>query len=236
MNLAPLLAAALAHALCEFFPAYPQPDESLRTSGGRALARLSALLASCWVLELPLALWPLALALTIAHGIIDALSDPAAGLSGLLRDQALHALAIGLYAAAAGVEIDPRAGVALLRSSTSWIGVAGFLIAVFAGGTVVGRLVQPFAAALASALSEEAEGGLAHAGRLIGILERTLIFTSICLDFGELVGFVVAAKAILRFPETRGGSRELSEYYLVGTLASVSWAVGMAVITRWLMR
>jgi len=235
MALAPLLAGLCIHVLCEFVPAYPHPEESPLRRWSRIAGRLAGLLAACWTLGLAAAVWPLALALTIAHAIADDATDPGAGLAGLVRDQLLHVAAIVLFAIAAGLEIDASRLVLLLRSRAIWTAVSGFTIAVFVGGVVVGRIVQPFASALESSLAGRATGGLARAGRLIGLLERSLIFVSICLGLSDLVGFVVAAKAILRFPEAREGSRELSEYYVVGTLASVSWAIAVAVATRGLL-
>ena len=45
---------------------------------------------------------------------------------------------------------------------------------------------------------------------------------------------MIAAKAILRLPEARdAGTRELSEYYLAGSFASLAWAIGLSVLTRW---
>jgi len=94
---------------------------------------------------------------------------------------------------------------------------------------VVGRWVEPFAAHLG-----ERHPGLARAGRMIGLIERALIFIAVLLRIEALVGFVVAAKAILRFPEIREpGHQALAEYYLVGSLASVLWAVVIGVLTRW---
>jgi len=69
---------------------------------------------------------------------------------------------------------------------------------------------------------------------MIGLIERALIFIAVLLRIEALVGFVVAAKAILRFPEIREpGHQALAEYYLVGSLASVLWAVVIGVLTRW---
>lgn len=227
---APLFAALAIHTLCEFVPGYPHADETASRRLARIAARLAGLLAMCAMLGLAPAIWPLALALTLAHAAIDDAASANEGLGGLLRDQGLHVVAIALFSVAAGVELPADTLQGALRSPEIWIAAVGFVFAVFVGGVVVGRIVQPFASALAGKA-----GGLAHAGRLIGLLERSLIFGAIGLELGELIGFVVAAKAILRFPEAREGSRELSEYYLVGTLASVSWAVAVAVLTRFAM-
>ncbi len=62
------------------------------------------------------------------------------------------------------------------------------------------------------------------AGRMIGYLERLIVY--FLLLFGQVgaVGFVIAAKAVIRFPEIREGQTALAEYYLIGTLLSMAFA------------
>jgi len=67
--------------------------------------------------------------------------------------------------------------------------------------------------------------GLLDAGRWIGYLERTLILALILAGEPSGVGFVFAGKAIARFSE-----REQVEYYLLGTFASFTWAVTLALL------
>lgn len=64
-------------------------------------------------------------------------------------------------------------------------------------------------------------GGSEGAGRWIGVLERSIIFLLVAGDEAGAAGLVVAAKAILRFPEISGDEPHLSaEYVLIGSLAS----------------
>ena len=60
-------------------------------------------------------------------------------------------------------------------------------------------------------------------GALIGTIERWLIVFFMCIQQYEAIGFLVAAKSILRFGETR--ESEKSEYVLAGTLVSIVIAV-----------
>jgi len=72
---------------------------------------------------------------------------------------------------------------------------------------------------------------LPNAGKLIGNLERILTFTLILIHQYAAVGFLLAAKSILRYKET---DTRKTEYVLVGTLLSFSvailWGVGLLVI------
>ena len=65
------------------------------------------------------------------------------------------------------------------------------------------------------------------AGRVIGMLERGLIFLIIYFTSDlSAVGFVLAAKGFIRIRQLH--DRKFSEYMLIGTLASVLCAVVVA--------
>ena len=61
-------------------------------------------------------------------------------------------------------------------------------------------------------------------GRVIGLLERGLIFALVLLGQPEGVGLLLAAKSILRFGAVKD-DRAASEYVIIGTLASFGWAL-----------
>lgn len=70
---------------------------------------------------------------------------------------------------------------------------------------------------------------LPNAGRLIGVIERWLVLTFILIGQFSAVGFLIAAKSILRY---RDGEKIFSktEYVLIGTLLSFGLAVGVGVL------
>jgi Protein of unknown function (DUF3307) len=65
-------------------------------------------------------------------------------------------------------------------------------------------------------------------GATIGALERLLIVAFVLVGAEAAVGFVIAAKTIARFKQL--DDRGFAEYYLLGTLASVSVALGSAIV------
>lgn len=72
--------------------------------------------------------------------------------------------------------------------------------------------------------NEDAEGfegtaGYAGAGRMIGILERTLMLAMVLYGQWAAIALLITAKSIARFEEIK--VRKFAEYYLVGTLASL---------------
>lgn len=99
--------------------------------------------------------------------------------------------------------------------------VLSFLILIVWGGGY-------FTAAICRGYIPKIDGtenkGIPNAGKYIGMLERTLILIAVLVGKFEIIGFLLAAKSIIRHPEMKGDP-QFTEYFLIGTLTSVSWAV-----------
>lgn len=67
-------------------------------------------------------------------------------------------------------------------------------------------------------------------GRVIGFLERIFVFLFILLQQYAAVGFILAAKGIVRYPDF--GNRTFAEYILIGTLLSTLFAMMMAFLAK----
>jgi hypothetical protein len=171
---------------------------------------------------------PVLPALALAHVLIDAgkarLAKP--GLAAFLADQAAH---LATLAAAASLlptlwqtGLWGAAPPALLHVMAL---CAGAILATRAGQFAVEFLMK--AHAPADAMSD----GLPQGGATIGLLERTLIFVLILAGELGAIGFLIAAKSILRFG-TVSESRSASEYVIIGTLASFGWAILAALAAR----
>jgi hypothetical protein len=65
-------------------------------------------------------------------------------------------------------------------------------------------------------------------GRIIGLLERLILFILVMQNQFTALGFVVTAKTIARFKNL--DDREFAEYFIVGTLLSVVSAGGIALV------
>jgi len=68
------------------------------------------------------------------------------------------------------------------------------------------------------------EHGNFRCGAALGTIERWLMMAFVIIGQYEAIGFLIAAKSILRFSETSKGS-EKAEYVLTGTFVSVSIAL-----------
>ena len=64
------------------------------------------------------------------------------------------------------------------------------------------------------------------ASRVIGSIERVLVFLFVWLGQYSAIGFLIAAKSVMRFPEM--GKVNNAEYYLVGSLLSFGLSIVMA--------
>lgn len=113
--------------------------------------------------------------------------------------------------------------------------VAVFMVGAFAFLTESGNVVVR--AALRDGAAGDAEAGAQalKGGRLIGPLERILVFALTLTGAFTLLAAVLAAKGIVRFPEisrdTGAGTR--AEYFLIGSLVSWVTALGAAFLLWW---
>jgi len=201
---------------------------------------------------------PALLALALIHIGIDvgklilaAAWKTSGGLSRFLIDQALHLISLialtlwlpdlwaqGVWAPGVLVtgEDGGLLGTGLWSSETAlpvshlpalMVLLTGLILATRAGGFAVGLLMEPFAPHLGKG---DAGKSLPGAGRVIGHLERGLIYALVLFGQAQGVGLLIAAKSILRFGAVKD-DRRLSEYVIIGTLASFGWALIVAYAT-----
>jgi len=69
------------------------------------------------------------------------------------------------------------------------------------------------------------------------MFERILVFTFVINNHFEGIGFLIAAKSILRFNDIKGSeARKEAEYVLIGTLMSFAASIITGIITVDLMK
>ncbi len=172
--------------------------------------------------------WEL-LALALLHMAIDGVKARLAtpGLGAFLADQGAHLAGLAALAA-----LRPDLWTGGAWAGLGWLpglmaALAGAILATRTGGFAVGLLMAPWAGV-------DLPRGLANGGLLIGILERGLIFLLVMVDQAAGIGFLIAAKSVLRF-ETTSKDQRAGEYVIIGTLASFGWALLFAYATRYLL-
>lgn len=174
------------------------------------------------------------IALTVIHVAIDfgkiRLRERGTSVAAFLADQAAHvvtmAAAAALIAPIRTAAYDPSRIDQWIESATAPLAV---VVATVSGA---GWLIRLLLAPLEPGSTEEGRVELANAGLYIGWLERLLILFAVVARSPEAVGFIVAAKSIVRFPSL--DHRPFAEYFLIGTLLSVIVAVAGGMVLLWM--
>ncbi len=175
------------------------------------------------------------LLLTTIHLLIDftkmrltASSRLRDGSLAYIADQFLHFFTILLAAwiLSPGITFhqffSPVAG--LRATQTKWLAVPVVYIAVvFGGGYLIRYLTRTLSEGIKNHSPEKATEQLQNAGLYIGWLERFLVVTALLLQSPATIGLILTAKSIARYPEFK--SERFAEYFLIGTLLSISIAM-----------
>lgn len=105
--------------------------------------------------------------------------------------------------------------------------VSGIILCVFTGGSLVAAVIRLLLT------EDEIVGmqGLPHGGRIIGWLERSIVMLLIWMQQAEGIGFLVAAKSILRFDDI-SHQRKTTEYVIIGTFLSFGWAMLVTMVLQ----
>ena len=108
--------------------------------------------------------------------------------------------------------------------------ILAYLIVIYPVGFIIGKATQKWQEELAK---EDALNSLKKAGRTIGVFERVLILTLILTDNFGAIGFLIGAKSILRFSDSKAGNaRKQTEYVLIGTLMSFALSIIVGSLVR----
>jgi hypothetical protein len=154
-----------------------------------------------------------------------------ANAAGFVLDQTAHLLTVG---GAVLLLVHPPlqayvfwlARIRSLQEKILLVGVV-YVAVIFGGGYLIRELIGPLWKEDPDQKTQEHEH-VVNAGLYIGWLERFLVLTALFLQSPATVGFILAAKSIARYPELK--SVRFAEYFLIGTLLSVTIAIGGAMI------
>ena len=179
-------------------------------------------------------LWLPPLIIAVSHFLIDLwkLQQKKDNLKIFLLDQLFHLLvilAVWLVLSENLSEIIPFLESIL---SSPWLLtiVSVYLIVIFPVGFIIGKATVRWQSEIQEA-NEKA--GLQDAGLFIGIFERILVLTFILTGNFSAIGFLIAAKSILRFNDKiETGARKQTEYVLIGTLMSFSITILLGLLTH----
>jgi hypothetical protein len=191
--------------------------------------------------------WIIPLFIVITHGLIDLWKIKKEQLSDIsdkpedspdskvpapkyfFVDQLLHLLMIIL----AWLYLTDNfrhlfSNIADLLSDTGTLTIiTAFLIVIWPAGKAIGKITEPLRKEFLTSES------LSNAGNYIGILERILVLIFVLINQYSAIGFLIAAKSLLRVSrEGDENGRKKTEYVLIGTLLSFSVAIVTGLIVK----
>ncbi|MBN2234729.1 MAG: DUF3307 domain-containing protein [Opitutales bacterium] len=170
--------------------------------------------------------WPIPVAVVVMHSAIDWVKGRCRrSARAFVLDQASHVVSLAVIAA-----VGLWLGWCVPFEGQGWqgiVGFAGFVASVSGVGFYVGEIAGKLMEANGE-LADTIKSGLRDGGKQIGRLERALIFAFILVGEPTGIGFLVAAKSILRFEDAK--QRPVAEYVIIGTL----WSFGLAMALAWL--
>ena len=192
---------------------------------------LSWLALGCW------SYWWVALIIGASHWVVDLMKREDNFISFVI-DQALHVLILLLFSlvfvsiGVLGVSFWDGQNVMPI------ISMALVFIVCSKPANIVIRLILDFYSVNLTQCAEcqventEEDNKYLRSGKLIGTVERWLILIFMLANQYEAIGFLIAAKSIIRYKE---GAVSKTEYVLAGTLLSVFLAVVGGVLLKCLI-
>ncbi|HAX97702.1 MAG TPA: hypothetical protein DCY12_02085 [Candidatus Atribacteria bacterium] len=177
--------------------------------------------------------WDIPLFIFITHLIIDSLkqSFDKNNMLAFFADQVFHFLVIFFISFIISPSLSPNQFYWWSLWGDNELGIliilAGFVVTTKVCELLIGFFLTPFNGQI-----KKENRGFKDGGRIIGILERAIIFLLIFINQTTGIGFLITAKTIFRFGEIRiAKNRREVEYILIGTFLSFSLGIFITVMT-----
>lgn len=229
MNSWLLLSLLTAHVIGDF---YLQSDKyckrkevsKLKSSFLYVHAIIKGLLS--WVFVPTIGFWLYALLIVVTHFLIDAVkSYMGKGLWQFLIDQIVHILVLCFIAHQYVLQCHLPIQCLNFRDNIS---IPVFIFAILCCLKPTNILIKLILERYKIGETESCEN-MKNAGALIGNLERILTLVFVLIGQYEAVGFIIAAKSLLRFKDTDTAK---TEYVLAGTLLSFGIATLLGLMVK----
>ncbi len=178
--------------------------------------------------------WYIGLVISVTHFLIDwwKLNQKKDNLKYFILDQLFHLIiivAVWLYLINGFSNILPFLKE-LLNSIGLLVVIGAYLFVIFPAGFLIGKATKKWQNEIKES---HQKNSLDDAGRYIGIFERILVLTFILTNNFSAIGFLIAAKSILRFSDkSESGARKQTEYVLIGTLISFTITILIGLLVR----
>lgn len=190
------------------------------------VAALSYVLAGVWFA------WEIPVTILITHTLIDFVKVRSRrhDLLAFTLDQAAHILVIAVLVWR--LDFAPVAFFWVTRLGHQVTSLLVLTAAVIATTKVAGIVIEKAIHRFQDQLPKRAgDQGFLAGGETIGHLERFLILIFVLIQEPGAIGFLLAAKSILRFGELREHRKE-AEYVIIGTMWSLVCGLVVAILAR----
>lgn len=229
MNSTLFLSLVLAHIIGDF---YLQTDKCCKQKEARKFKSwflyihtiIIGLLSWVMVPSYNFGLW--ALLISVSHFAVDAIKIHCPkGLWSFVIDQLLHLGILAIISTIYETTIElPLQTIGWSNSFSTPLLILAILLCMKPANILIKLILEKYQIG-----ESESCDNIKNAGALIGNLERILTIIFVLLGQFEAIGFIVAAKSILRFKDTDTAK---TEYVLAGTFLSFGIAILCGLMTR----
>ena len=222
MNNMLLVSLFIAHVIGDFYlqnDTYCNQKEEKKLRSWFMYVHSVIMGALSWLLVPDLSFMAFAIFITVTHFFIDiAKSCLGKGLIGFVVDQLLHIGVLILISAMIGNEIAvPLQFLDFAESFSIPLVLLTILLCMKPANIIIKLTLERYKVGESASCTN-----MKNAGGLIGNLERILTIIFVLIGHYEAIGFIVAAKSILRFKDTDTAK---TEYVLAGTFLSFGIAI-----------
>lgn len=229
MNSALFLSLVLAHIVGDFYlqtDKYCEQKETKKFQSWFLYAHAIIIGLLSWIIvpSYNFGLWVLLIA--VSHFAVDAIKVHCPkGLWSFVIDQLFH---LGILATISNIYEPAKELPLQIMEGSSFVSTPLLILAILLCMKPANILIKLILEKYQVGESESCNN-IKNAGALIGNLERLLTIVFVLLGQFEAIGFIVAAKSILRFKDTDTAK---TEYVLAGTFLSFGIAILCGLMTR----
>jgi hypothetical protein len=228
-----LILQIIAHLIADFLL---QSDDDAKEKNGSGFGskylkwHILIIFGISWVLSFQFYFIVGSILIALFHWLIDGLKkemykNPILEKYSFFIDQLLHLSIIVLITYFFTLIFELKSIFTFDFSTHYLLMLTGYIICAKPANVFVKEIIKIFNISINK--NETSSIDLPNAGKLIGIIERWLVLTFIFLNQFEAVGFLIAAKSILRFKED---ATLKTEYVVVGTMLSFCIAIAIGLI------
>jgi Protein of unknown function (DUF3307) len=224
-----LLKLIFAHLLTDFFlqpSSWVKDKEIKKIKSIKLLLHILLTFFIVWLFSRNLLI---SLFIGITHYCIDIwkIYNKDKTIKSFIFDQLFHSiiLTISWLYIINGFKQFSNLSVSIFADFKTWAIFIAYIFCTIPLGILIGLATKRWR----EEVNTSKEESLNDAGKWIGIFERILILTFIINNQYEPIGFLIAAKALLRFKES---DLKRTEYVLIGTLISFTLTISIGILVK----